>query len=403
MSGALHNGAAIMISTAFPSTSPFVSLPTFGAIPLYTYTSVGSGDPSTRAFGISEVSSSHFQAQPSKLGVQLSEGRRKRFVMFDHSGTKRRIILHPEMIDGLPSLLPLNLKMGRTYKVGAEMGKESFGKATEYVVNPRSAAISPVDAVLSRDNGAHLIDPVIMNSLSFGSHNLDSSLFRIDDHGKVSAEIDHVDGCTGFSCFSHENTEDLEALLSSDEDEVSSTGHSPSDLRSVSLSANCNSKESLGMKRKKRSFDIDADDDNHSTATSGKTNAMYLSSLKVGGISDNLEQIKHRDSVNKSARRLSTYDPIGLEIFVPDDEMSSNSNRFNCRRSHSKTVPSVQQQSFGEQTKKKRIRNTLRLLRGIIPGGESMEAAFVLDEAIQYVRALQSEVHKLQAKNSLEA
>ncbi|XP_020578859.1 transcription factor SAC51-like [Phalaenopsis equestris] len=57
-----------------------------------------------------------------------------------------------------------------------------------------------------------------------------------------------------------------------------------------------------------------------------------------------------------------------------------------------------EEDDLAERNKKERIKQTVRVLRKIIPGGDGKDTVSVLDEAIQYLKLL-----KLRAKSSLSA
>jgi hypothetical protein len=56
-----------------------------------------------------------------------------------------------------------------------------------------------------------------------------------------------------------------------------------------------------------------------------------------------------------------------------------------------------------DSTKMLKLRNTVNVLRGMIPGGEDMtETSLVLDEAIHYVQLLQLHVQMLESQRMVD-
>ncbi|KAL5982358.1 hypothetical protein ACLOJK_016429 [Asimina triloba] len=136
----------------------------------------------------------------------------------------------------------------------------------------------------------------------------------------------------------HEDTEELDALLCSDDedDEEMSTGHSPSEVAGCSSEGEYDSKAQAASSTpptKRKRIDDEIDPLLMDTATSGKTR----------GRGDGAEFSNVKGS-----------------------------------------IPS----SISKRLRAKKIRETVSLLRSIIPGGKGKDAATVLDEAIQYLKSL---------------
>ncbi|KAL5705892.1 hypothetical protein ACHQM5_024124 [Ranunculus cassubicifolius] len=159
----------------------------------------------------------------------------------------------------------------------------------------------------------------------------------------------------------HEDTEELNALLYSDEDDESesyceeeaSTGHSPSKTTNnyprVEAKANAEEVASSGnahLKRKRLPVEEGSSSSLMDTASSGNRNECE------------------------------------------DDAESSCGESSNHRGEMVSSVPGNKRQ------KREKIRETVSILQSIIPGGKDMDAMYVLDEAIHYLRSL-----KLKAKS----
>jgi hypothetical protein len=64
---------------------------------------------------------------------------------------------------------------------------------------------------------------------------------------------------------------------------------------------------------------------------------------------------------------------------------------------------SKEEEEDEDSTKMLKLRNTVNVLRGMIPGGEDMtETSLVLDEAIHYVQLLQLHVQMLESQRMVD-
>ncbi|KAH7388456.1 hypothetical protein KP509_16G076700 [Ceratopteris richardii] len=204
------------------------------------------------------------------------------------------------------------------------------------------------------------------------------------------------------SDFYHEDTEDLEALLSSDdEDEVSSTGHSPSDLTREhsykGVLGTSGQSESFSRKRPRES-DTDVYDDACSLATIASRIHQAPSTQKASTMGTRVSY--HHQSGFWQVEPVGTPKFSATPTLAISDESSSNSAANKQKRQKKSSGMQLEHLSpplIGDSRKEK-MRNIFHLLRGIFPGGESMGATFVLDQTIEYVKTLQTEVQKLQAQ-----
>ncbi|KAI5057826.1 hypothetical protein GOP47_0027841 [Adiantum capillus-veneris] len=301
------------------------------------------------------------KAQLDKLEVHLSDTCQWQFVMFDQSGSKKRMIFHPSMVHEFSALLQFPLEITNFKEYTLLERTRSAGRLREILFSP-----------LCLDDSAHIDAMLPPNWQSTLSPGREKDVFQglYATVAEVSTQDRVTDG------LSKENTEDLDALLWSD-DEVSSEGHSPSNLTwsdANSLGANAGDPFTARVDKKRKAC-VEAETD--STATSS------YSTLKVFG-----SEIHHLGSG-------SGYGKEGFAVFdlsSADEESSSgstNSPRQNQARRFSHKRPA-------KKTRNDKIHATLQLLRSIIPGGESMDAALLLGEAAQYVRNLQVEVEKLE-------
>lgn len=344
------------------------------------------------------------QVQSIKSAVQPFDSCQKRLVMFDCEGSKRRMIFHPALVSENSAFVTSKSQRAVGYDQDTSSDKDSSEKG-KY----SSALIAPLGAPFSIYSPHTQPTNANLNFIPHTSDNLVSPFSALRDIAEANFDLDQVDISAGLSNFSHEDTEDLEALLSSDEDEVSSTGHTPSDITKQTSpveSHNSQVGNRRNSKRMKRGWEDrvdDDDDDMRSTGTSGNSMPKVISSQKLEGAGMEAAYSKEGAAYQVIARSkcLGFTEEMTACNVVVSDELSSTSSAKNkkcCNKLHE----TRQGQQPDRQSKKEKIRSILHLLRGILPGGESMDASFVLDETIQYVKTLQFEVQKLQAGKVLK-
>lgn len=163
--------------------------------------------------------------------LQSSQSRLKKFVMFDQSGGKGRIFIHPAVARDMFNLPPPS----------HDLGNRSSG-TDEIALRPRE---SPRPSDVTEVNVKKLAYRQMVAAAFTSLQSARASRYR--DLGAASASGQQNANVTpevSSICLSgakrsygtasgslHENTEDLDALLSADEDEdVRSTGHSPDEL-----------------------------------------------------------------------------------------------------------------------------------------------------------------------------
>lgn len=349
------------------------------------------------------------QVQSNKSDVQPFDLRQRRFVMFDCEGTKRRMIFHPALMIENSAFVTSKSETVVGYDQDPSLDKDSDEKA-KYVKSPSSALVAPLGAPFSIYNRQTQPTNANLNFIPHTSDNLVSPSSALRDIAEANIDFNQVDSRAGLYNFPNEDTEDLEALLSSDEDEVSSTGHSPSDITKQTSPIESHNNQVLprhNSKRKKRGWEdlvVVDDDDTCSTGTSGNNMAKVISSPKLEGAgieaAHRKEGVAYQVIARSKCLGFTKEDLTACNVVVSDElsSTSSGNNKKCCNKSHG----TRQGQQPDRQSKKEKIRSTLHLLRGILPGGESMDASFVLDETIQYVKTLQFEVQKLQAGKVLK-
>ncbi|MCO5591732.1 hypothetical protein L7F22_045724 [Adiantum nelumboides] len=303
------------------------------------------------------------KAHLNKFEVHLSDTCERRFVMFDQCGSKKRMIFHPSMMNEFSALLQSPLEITNCKEHTAVQRTRITGHLREILVSP-----------LFLDNSAYFDATLPPGWQSTFSPSREEDAFQA--LYTTVAEVSSQDIAT--DCLSRENSEDLDALLWSD-NEMSSEGRSSnnnvswSDADSVSTNIGVSFSACADKKRKAC---VEADTD--STATSSD-----LRLKKVPG-----REIHHLG-------RGSGYGKEGFavsDLSFADEESSSGS---------SNSLRQLQMGNFSHKRLAKKARNdkiysTLQLLRSIIPGGESLDAALLLGEAVEYVRNLHVEIEKLE-------
>ncbi|CAK7347225.1 unnamed protein product [Dovyalis caffra] len=163
---------------------------------------------------------------------------------------------------------------------------------------------------------------------------------------------------------SHEDTEELNALLYSDDDsdytedeEVTSTGHSPStmtthDKRYWSDGSTEEVASSDGSSKKRKLFD------------GGYTNVPWLM--------DTASSVKPTRG------------------FEYEDDAESR-----CGNGTNSVSDAMGSESGSKRIRKERIRETVSILQNLIPGGKGKDAIVVLEEAIEYLKSLKFKVKAL--------
>ncbi|KAL4281963.1 hypothetical protein GQ457_03G033790 [Hibiscus cannabinus] len=172
--------------------------------------------------------------------------------------------------------------------------------------------------------------------------------------GSISKDIFDENG-TDVQSEMHEDTEELNALLYSDDgsehtedEEVTSTGHSPSTMttQDEQFEGSCEEVASSTRLTKKRKL-LDGSNDH----------SLFLMDTANSG----------------NPNRYSEY---------ADDADSS------CANGQNPGSCNMDSSSGNKRMRKDKIRETVSVLRSIIPGGEGKDAAVVLDEAIDYLKSL---------------
>lgn len=311
--------------------------------------------------------------------LESSESCHKRFIIVDQSGSKARIIFHPALMHEFPNLLPNSRNVSDSINNGETEAIQkilSAYTATEWgnkLMTYRESMVSP-------QTGKTGLDEVTFGDGFFGfstqcelSCNESSSLAKSEGHHSEFSE----------------DTRDIEALLSSDEgfydeddEEVVSTGHTPSKV--IINNELSSTQDSADVPRKRR------------RCGDGECNEQ-----EVDFIPNMLEKKRVHSSLKCSSATV-----FENEIVYEHIKPSSNSvdKKPSSKSSSTKEHPGNSSLGTGSSSKRLRIeklKRTLDALRSVVPaGGECRDAALVLDVATRYLRSLQLQVKKLEANQS---
>ncbi|KAL5997501.1 hypothetical protein ACLOJK_008431 [Asimina triloba] len=104
-----------------------------------------------------------------------------------------------------------------------------------------------------------------------------------------------------------------------------------------------------------------------------------------------LEEEEDEDEEVSTGRTMGDY-----RVSSPDSCSTSSCRSHNSRPSSQKPLSQgASSNDAGSGRKKHRMKKMIEALRGIVPGGEQMDTATVLDEAVSYLKSLKVEVKKL--------
>ncbi|RVW65315.1 Transcription factor bHLH145 [Vitis vinifera] len=199
-----------------------------------------------------------------------------------------------------------------------------------------------------------------------GAHNLSggeegTKRDLIYHQGPILTDESNENGGTDVQSEMHEDTEELNALLYSDDeysysedDEETSTGHSPS---------------TMTVYDRQEWLEGEAEEVASSDG-SNKRRKLFNGDFNVPSLMDTASSAKPDNSLE-----------------YEDDAESS------CADGNNPEPGEIQSFSGNKRSRKDRIRETVNILQSLIPGGKGKDAIVVLDEAIHYLKSL-----KLKAK-----
>ncbi|KAI3947620.1 hypothetical protein MKX01_034285 [Papaver californicum] len=173
-------------------------------------------------------------------------------------------------------------------------------------------------------------------------------------HGRVAPVLLEESQESGDRSEMHEDTEELNALLYSDDDEGDtddeeiSTGHSPRD------EIGCQNLEEVGE------------------------NLVYFAS---SACPTKRKRVLEEDHYNSSLVDTASSGEANHSVECKDDAESS------CARG-SMTRKDMESLPVNKRLRREKVRETVRILQNLIPGGKDKDAIVVIDEAIQYIKSL---------------
>lgn len=391
------------------SNSPALELKTYPDVKEAIYLSSGLCTVGKANLELEGATSHNFHSisvQPNRLMAHMSETFQKRFIVFDQSGSEKRVFYHPSIVHEFPTLFPNNPNNLGCYPDNLQSTSfRAINQLKETMVTFTSpAAITACEPRLpshKRDWPSGISGKVCGGTEAFMSRGLEGLSPRSNIAAMVEAtnRRSHLNASQDYSGGSHEDTEDLEALLSSD-DEMSSTGDSPSDgtCNNVPTLSEDGSREySCANSEKKRKRELIDYNNEHDTDSSTATS---------GNVQSKGSKCSHAD-VSHTEMGSFEYSLLNQDIDsgyseASDNRLTDETSSMSSATKHGHNLKlQPEQQRPAKRSRKEKIKHTFRLLRGIIPGGHDMDTAFVLDEAIQYVKSLQVKVQKLEAKKLL--
>lgn len=283
------------------------------------------------------------------IRFQSSQPHLKRFMMFDQSGGKGRVFFHPALAQHMFSLQS-GRSRGESHKAASGSG-ELLKKVpdTEEANAKRQAFRRTV-------------------SEAFDSLQMLRSSRQSDMQATSTAPPCIATAASATSGSMQENTEELDALLSSDQEEdedeeVRSTGHSP-DQRSR--------EEIYGSEGEEQS------------------------SKRV-----KLEQQHHRQQEQQHHHHQRKQHHHHHQQKQQQQELVQNHAAMaNSKEREDKVQKQEPIRERGlhqiSSTRRLKIKRTVKTLRRMIPGGSYMDPALVLDQTILYVKTLRDRVRQLE-------
>jgi hypothetical protein len=205
-----------------------------------------------------------------KFDMQTSDACHKRFVIFDHNVTKNTVIVHPSWLNNHPCESALEPKIDQSVSSFLDEGFNQLVKEAMPSFFCFSPDLQPNKSMLNNGD-------IVQGNTTMGTNGgFTSSREKYNIapyHTKSTGEVGFSQVGRISSEF-HEDTEEIDVLLNSD-DELSSTGHSPSDASSNYYHASEIQHKGnscvIGMKRKLENMSPEENDDADSNRTSFQT------------------------------------------------------------------------------------------------------------------------------------
>lgn len=340
------------------------------------------------------------------LELQSSEACQKRFIIFDQTGSGTRVIFHPALVHDFSNIFADASNTNGLNGMAGE--KETIQKI--------------LSACASTEWGARLFaykESMASNNPSFGKitkTGLDPMTLNEGLGGfSIAEETESHMSCNGSSqdCYSqfHEDSRDIDALLCSDydeDDDEASTGHTPCE---VVMNNELTYREdgvdvSDGFPRKRRRCgDVECREqevDFIPVSIEERTpSILRCSSANVclqpsRSHESNIQPHHNGNSVGSEWIDNQFCDSASTtNKFVKKTSSQSSANKK--RGSHNSTLKRLKS---SKKSRIEKMKRTLDVLRSVIPAGDCMDTAVVLDVATQYLKSLQLQVKKLEANHN---
>ncbi|KAI5076820.1 hypothetical protein GOP47_0008885 [Adiantum capillus-veneris] len=326
------------------------------------------------------------------MKMQTSNVCHKNFVIVDRCEGQSTVILHPSWLQGVPHLSLVeparmqevncfldSLQMFDSKSIDAMHGFHSYQASPAF-------GVARVPALELQQKLSNMQKSGIIDVASCEAHNLMKQVMRTSAHSHERESL---------SSDFHENTEEINALLSSD-DELSSTGHSPSDgvLYGCSETMNDLSTSIVGKKRKLDVSAVDEVDDADSAFSKlAPDNTPF--NVRMFGSSNSLQSpIKSNHKSFGSGVARCNASGKNIECLTCDVAEHLEGYQLLPQSSGS---PHMLEGGLMDSSKRLKIKGNVQQLRNVIPGGNYLDTAGVLGRTIHYVKCLQSRLRGLEA------
>ncbi|KAK3205644.1 hypothetical protein Dsin_019690 [Dipteronia sinensis] len=110
------------------------------------------------------------------------------------------------------------------------------------------------------------------------------------------------------------------------------------------------------------------------------------------------EEEEEEDYDEEEVSTARTYGNYGCDS--PDSSSSYGTESQKNKSSSSKLKSASSSSNCDSERKRQKMKKMVKVLRGIVPGGNQMNTVAVLDEAVRYLKSLKVEVQKLGVGNS---
>lgn len=340
----------------------------------------------------------------------------KNMFMCDYNMNRCGFTFHPALVQSFSEMLPGNGKVNKeTNPENMAMEKNTIsevlaaGTSGLWDVNlPWYRETIPSSFTTMPNMG---MSQLCMTALdSYGGEFIDCPVVENEGAIRVSCDVLSKGNSGDSQTQLHENTADLDALLSSDEEESSngqesSTGHSPGEYSGnkkactkvrddtiAGISAKKTGSNQQGHKEEVADFGPAIIEESVGESSINDNCFLFDDSLLVTLTQEvdiqtkNCKNTEENECNNKNIRALSAVSML--------TEGSTKNSALRCRQSH-KSLSG--KSASAKKSKKERIKGMVQLLRNIISGDDYMDTAVVLNKTIRYVKSLQVKVNRLEA------